>query len=216
VSLVLGYLAAYDKGIFAMERGSAAMEAKVSHVESVYAERRVFEPTKQFVENAYLKSREEYERLYKRSIEDPQNFWAEMAEEYLDWFKKWDGPVEEYSFKDDIYLRYFVGGKLNAAQNCLDRHLNTWRKNKAALIWQAEPLEESKTYTYQELHREVCKFANVLKGLGVKKGEAHPRFPPDDPRASHSHAGLREDRRYSQCGFWGLQCGFLEGQDSGL
>jgi len=164
-----------------MERRSYVMEAKVSHVESVYAEKRVFEPTKQFVEKAYLKSREEYERLHKRSLEDPQNFWAEMAEEYLDWFKKWDGPVEEYSFKDDIYIRYFVGGKLNAAYNCLDRHLKTCRKNKAALIWQGEPLEESKTYTYQELHREVCKFANVLKGLGVKKGDRVTIYLPMIP-----------------------------------
>lgn len=68
-----------------------------------------------------------------------------MAEKHLDWFKKWDGPVEEYSFKDDICIRYFAGGKLNVTYNCLDRHLNTWRKNKAALIWQGEPLEESRT-----------------------------------------------------------------------
>jgi len=89
----------------------------------------------------------------------------------IDWFKKWDGPVEEYSFKDNIYLRYFVGGKLNITYNCLDRHLKTSRKNKAALIFQGEPLEESRTLTYQQLHREVCKFANVLKKFGVKKGD---------------------------------------------
>jgi len=146
------------------------MEAKKSEMESVYMEKRVFDPPKEFVEKAYIKSMEEYEKLYKRSIEDPEGFWGEMAEKHLDWFKKWDGPVEEYSFKDDIYIRYFAGGKLNVSYNCLDRHLNTWRKNKAALIWQGEPLEESITYTYQELHREVCKFANVLKKLGVKKG----------------------------------------------
>ena len=146
------------------------MEAKKSEMESMYMEKRVFDPPKEFVEKAYIKSMEEYEKLYKRSIEDPEGFWGEMAEKHLDWFKKWDGPVEEYSFKDDIYIRYFAGGKLNVSYNCLDRHLNTWRKNKAALIWQGEPLEESITYTYQELHREVCKFANVLKKLGVKKG----------------------------------------------
>jgi acetyl-CoA synthetase len=146
------------------------MDAKKSEMESMYMEKRVFDPPKEFVEKAYIKSMEEYEKLYKRSIEDPEGFWGEMAEKHLDWFKKWDGPVEEYSFKDDIYIRYFAGGKLNVSYNCLDRHLNTWRKNKAALIWQGEPLEESITYTYQELHREVCKFANVLKKLGVKKG----------------------------------------------
>jgi acetyl-CoA synthetase len=140
-------------------------------VESIYMEKRVIDPPEDFVKDAELKGMDEYLKLYKRSIEDPQGFWAEMAEEYLDWYKKWDGPVEEYSFKDDIHIRYFAGGKLNVTYNCLDRHLNTWRKNKAALIFQGEPLEESVTYTYQQLHREVCKFANVLKNLGVKKGD---------------------------------------------
>jgi acetyl-CoA synthetase len=140
-------------------------------VESIYMEKRVIDPPEDFVKDANLKVMDEYRKLYKRSIEDPQGFWTEMAEEYLDWYKKWDGPVEEYSFKDDIYIRYFAGGKLNVTYNCLDRHLNTWRKNKAALIFQGEPLEESVTYTYQQLHREVCKFANVLKNLGVNKGD---------------------------------------------
>ena len=144
---------------------------KGKEVESVYMEKRVFEPSKEFVKNALLKSMAEYKKLYKKSINDPQTFWSEMAEEHLDWYKKWTGPAEEYSFKDDIYIRYFAGGKLNVTYNCLDRHLKTWRKNKAALIFQGEPLGESVTYTYQELHREVCKFANVLKGLGVKKGD---------------------------------------------
>jgi len=157
------------------------MEANKSEMESVYMEKRVFDPPKGFVEKAHIKSMEEYERLHKRSIEDPDGFWGEMAEKHLDWFKKWDGPVEEYSFKDDIYIRYFSGGKLNVSYNCLDRHLNTWRKNKAALIWQGEPLEESITYTYQELHREVCKFANVLKELGVKKGDRVTIYLPMIP-----------------------------------
>ncbi|MBN1624960.1 MAG: acetate--CoA ligase [Deltaproteobacteria bacterium] len=146
-------------------------EEKKKQVESVYMEKRVFDPPREFSQNAYLKTMDEYKSLYKRSIEDPQGFWGDMASEHIDWFKKWDGPVEEYSFKDDIFVKYFAGGKLNITYNCLDRHLNTWRKNKAALIFQGEPLEESTTYTYQELHREVCKFANVLKKLGVKKGD---------------------------------------------
>ncbi len=147
------------------------MDAKESRVESVYTEKRIFQPPKEFVEKALVKSMEEYRQAYKQSIEDPQGFWGEMANTYLNWFKKWDGAVEEYSFTGDIFLRYFVGGKLNASYNCLDRHLETWRKNKAALIWQGEPAGESKAYTYQELHREVCKFANVLKKLGVRKGD---------------------------------------------
>ncbi|MDI6727035.1 MAG: acetate--CoA ligase, partial [Smithellaceae bacterium] len=108
-------------------------------------------------------------------------YWGEMAGQYLDWFEKWTGPVEEYSFQDEISISYFKGGKLNASYNCLDRHLNGWRKNKAALIWQGEPLEESRTYTYQQLHHEVCKFANVLKGLGVKKGDRVTLYLPMIP-----------------------------------
>jgi acetyl-CoA synthetase len=146
-------------------------EEKKKQVESVYMEKRVFDPPREFTQNAYLKTMDEYKSLYKRSIEDPQGFWGDMASKHIDWFKKWDGPVEEYNFKDDVFVRYFAGGKLNITYNCLDRHLTTWRKNKAALIFQGEPLDESVTYTYQELHREVCKFANVLKKLGVKKGD---------------------------------------------
>jgi acetyl-CoA synthetase len=146
-------------------------ETKSGSVESVYMEKRTFSPSKEFVEKARLKSMDEYKRMHKRSLEDPNGFWGEMAEKHIDWFKKWSGPVEEYSFKDKIYLSYFKGGKLNITYNCLDRHLKTWRKNKAALIFQGEPLEENKVYTYQQLHRQVCKFANVLKKFGVKKGD---------------------------------------------
>jgi acetyl-CoA synthetase len=144
---------------------------QAKQVESVYMEKRVFEPIREFVEKARLKNMEEYKAFYERSLSDPQGFWRDMAEEHIEWFKKSDGAVEEYSFKDDIYIRYFSGWKLNVTYNCLDRHLKTWRKNKAALIFQGEPPEESVTYTYQQLHREVCKFANVLKKMGVKKGD---------------------------------------------
>jgi acetyl-CoA synthetase len=146
-------------------------EKKGGSMDSVYTEKRVFYPTKEFVGKARLKSMDEYKKMWERSIKDPTGFWGEMASKHIDWFKKWDGAVEEYSFKDKIWLKYFVGGKLNITYNCLDRHLTTWRKNKAALIFQGEPLEEAKTYTYQQLHREVCKFANVLKKFGVKKGD---------------------------------------------
>jgi acetyl-CoA synthetase len=118
--------------------------------------------------------------MWRKSIENPDEFWGEMAEEHIDWYKKWDA-VEEYSFVDDVYVRYYRGARLNASYNCLDRHLNNWRKNKAALIWQGEPLEESRTYTYQQLHREVCKFANVLKGMGVKKGDCVSVYLPMIP-----------------------------------
>lgn len=156
-------------------------EKKASNVESVYSEKRVFHPGKEFSERARIKSMAEYKELYRRSVETPGEFWAEMAEKKLHWFEKWPGEVEKYSFQDEISISYFRGGKLNASYNCLDRHLDSWRRNKAALIWQGEPLEESKTYTYQQLHREVCKFANVLKGLGVKKGDRVTLYLPMIP-----------------------------------
>jgi acetyl-CoA synthetase len=147
------------------------MAEGTADIKAVYMEKRTFDPPKEFVEKARMKSMDEYKKMWDRSIKDPQGFWGEMGEKHIDWFKKWDGPAEEYSFKDNIYLKYFAGGKLNITYNCLDRHLTTWRKNKAALIFQGEPLEESVTYTYQQLHREVCKFANVLKKFGVRKGD---------------------------------------------
>jgi acetyl-CoA synthetase len=147
------------------------MAEGTADIKAVYMEKRTFDPPKEFVEKARMKSMDEYKKMWERSIKDPQGFWGEMGEKHISWFKKWDGPAEEYSFKDNIYLKYFAGGKLNITYNCLDRHLTTWRKNKAALIFQGEPLEESVTYTYQQLHREVCKFANVLKKFGVRKGD---------------------------------------------
>ncbi|RPI70711.1 MAG: acetyl-coenzyme A synthetase, partial [Desulfobacteraceae bacterium] len=153
-------------------------------MDSVYSEKRVFQPIPEFVKNAHIKSMAEYDKMYKKSVKDPAKFWGEMAEKFITWFKKWDGAVEEYSFKDDIYVRYFKGGKLNASYNCLDRHLTDGRKNKAALIWQGEPLEEARTFTYQQLHHEVCKFANVLKGQGIKKGDRVSIYLPMIPELS--------------------------------
>mgnify|MGYP001037529463 CR=1 FL=1 len=121
---------------------------------------------------AYIKSRDEYEKLYKRSLEDADNFWGEIAEEYVDWFKKWDS-VEDYNFdvtKGPIYVKYFEGGKLNISYNCLDKHLET-RGDKIAIQWEGNEPGEDKAYTYKELHEEVCKFANVLKSHGIKKGD---------------------------------------------
>ena len=113
---------------------------KTSSVKSLLTEERVFPPPQNFVEKARIKSREQYDELWRKSIECPDEFWGEMAEEHIEWFKKWEA-VEEYSFQDDVYVRYYRGAKLNATYNCLDRHLNSWRKNKAALIWQGEPME---------------------------------------------------------------------------
>jgi len=131
---------------------------------------------------AYIKSRAEYEKLWKRSIEEPDAFWAEIASEYVDWHKKWD-KVEDYNFdvqKGPIYLRYFEGGKLNVSYNCLDRHLKK-RGDKVAIQWEGNEPTEDKAYTYKQLYTEVCKFANVLKSLGVKKGDRVCFFLPMIP-----------------------------------
>lgn len=143
---------------------------------------RSIEPSDEFSYNALVKSRQDYDELYQRSIEDPEGFWAEMAGEHIDWFRQWDA-VEEYDFESSKpFVRYFRGGELNVSYNCLDRHLEGPRRNKAALIWQGEPSEEVDVYTYQRLHREVCKAANMLKRLGVKKGDRVVLYMPMVPQ----------------------------------
>ena len=109
-----------------------------------------------------------YQAMYQRSIEDPEGFWGDAAEEFLTWSKKWD-KVSEWDF-NDANIKWFQGGKLNVSYNCLDRHLET-RGDQTALIWESDNPDEDRKITYRELHAEVCKFANVLKDRGVKKGD---------------------------------------------
>jgi acetyl-CoA synthetase len=141
-------------------------------------EQLVYEPSDSVKTKATIKTMEEYKKLYEKSIKDPEKFWGELAEE-LDWKKKWNKVLEWDFSKPEI--KWFVGGKLNASYNCLDKHLNTWRRNKVALIWQGEPLEENRSFTYQQLYYHVCKFANVLKKLGVKKGDRVSIYLPMIP-----------------------------------
>ncbi len=130
-------------------------------------------------EKSFIKSKAEYEKMYQESIENPEAFWAKQAER-LDWFKKWD-KVMDYSFKDDIHVKFFEGGKLNVSYNCLDRHVKSGKKTKAAIIWEGNDPSENKTFSYQDLYREVNKAANVLKSLGVKKGDRVSIFLPMIP-----------------------------------
>jgi acetyl-CoA synthetase len=146
-------------------------------ITSMMAETRVFAPSEEIRRKAYIKSLEEYRQIYQRSITDPDGFWAEMAEQ-LDWFKKWDKVLVE-DFKEAKH-EWFVGGKLNVCYNCLDRQITTWRKNKAALIWEGD-IGETKTLTYQDLYYQVSKFANVLKKQGVKKGDRVAIYLPMIP-----------------------------------
>ena len=133
-------------------------------IEAVLKEERVFQPSEAFRQAARINRLEDYEALYRESLEQPEQFWSRVASE-LHWFKPWDKVLEW----NPPNAKWFIGGQLNLSYNCLDRHLAT-RGNKAAIIFEGEP-GDSRILTYQQLHREVCKFANVLKGLGVKKGD---------------------------------------------
>lgn len=148
-------------------------------IEKVSSEGRVFNPPQAFRETAVIKSLDEYRALQKQAEEDFEGFWARQAEA-IDWSKKWDRVVN-YDFSVP-YIRFFEGGKLNASYNCIDRHLNGPRRNKAALIWQGESHKQRKVFTYLQLHREVSRFANVLKKYGIKKGDCVTLFMPMEPR----------------------------------
>jgi acetyl-CoA synthetase len=146
----------------------------------VLQEKRIFPPPPEFSAKAHIQSEAELETLRAEAHADPEGFWARMAEE-LHWFKKWDTVLKW----DPPHAEWFGGGKINISFNCLDRHLSTWRRNKAALIWEGEP-GETRTYTYQQLHTEVCKFANVLKHAGVNRGDRVALYMPLIPELAIS------------------------------
>ncbi len=152
-------------------------------IESIMKEGRKFPPSEAFREKAHIKSKEEYDKIYAESIKNPPKWWEGKADE-LAWFSKnwkqvFDWNVEESKFT------WFKGGKLNASYNCLDRHLKT-RAKKKAIIWQGEPENDVRTLTYEELHKEVSKFANVLKSKGVKKGDIVAIYLPMIPELAIS------------------------------
>jgi acetyl-CoA synthetase len=149
-----------------------------SSITSVLTETRSFPPPAEFAKAAKVGSVAEYEALYRRADEDPEGFWAEVAGE-LAWDKKWT-RVLDWKLPD---AKWFVGGKLNASASCLDRHVATWRKNKAALLFEGEP-GDTRVLTYGQLHREVCKAANALTALGVKKGDFVAIYMPMIPEAA--------------------------------
>ncbi|MBC7108063.1 MAG: acetate--CoA ligase [Methanomassiliicoccales archaeon] len=151
-------------------------EAKI--IESVMEERRRFPPPKEFSQKAHIGSIEIYNQMYKESIENPEAFWEKWAKE-IDWISPWTKVFEWDA--ENIKIEWFKGAKLNASYNCLDRHVKTWRKNKAAIIWQGEPENDVRGFTYQQLLTEVCKFANVLKARGIKKGDRVAIYLPMIP-----------------------------------
>lgn len=153
-------------------------------IESTLKEKRVFKPSAAFSKSAHIKSLKGYQSLYKESVKNPERFWAKLAKEELEWFSPWKTVLK---WKEP-FAQWFVGGKLNISSNCLDRHVKTWRKNKAAIIWEGEP-GDSRTLTYQDLYREVCKFANVLKSIGIKKGDRVAIYMPMIPELAIAMLG---------------------------
>jgi acetyl-CoA synthetase len=147
-------------------------------IESHLVEKRIFKPSKDFAKRARLGSFAEYKRLYKESIKSPEKFWAKQAADLL-WRKKWTKVLEWRP----PFAKWFVGAKLNVSENCLDRHLTGPHRNKAAIIWEGEP-GERRVLTYQQLHREVCIFANILKRNGCKKGDRVLIYLPHAPEAA--------------------------------
>ncbi len=135
-----------------------------------------YKPPKGFSKKAYVGSLARYQKLYDQARQSPEEFWGRLAETEIDWFEKWNHVLEW----NPPFAKWFVGGQTNISHNCLDRHLDGWRKNRAAILWEGEPGDQQ-MLTYQELHRRVCRFANVLKGLGLKTGDTSIIYMPMIP-----------------------------------
>ena len=146
-----------------------------TNIESILTETRSFPPPATFSAQANISSEEQYEQLWHMAKDDPSGFWGDMAEN-LTWFRRWDTVMDG----EMPNTKWFTGGKINVSYNCIDRHLETERRNKAAIIWEGEP-GDTRVLRYQDLHREVCKFANVLKSLGVETGDRVTLYMPMIP-----------------------------------
>jgi acetyl-CoA synthetase len=148
---------------------------KSGQIDNVMKESRLFPPPKEFAEKARIGSMEQYEKMWNEAADDLEGFWGPMGDE-LHWFK----PYEKVLEWDEPFAQWFPGGQTNVSYNCLDAHLGTPRENKIAYLWEGEPGDVRKI-TYKELHTEVCKFANVLKGLGIQKGDRVAMYMPMVP-----------------------------------
>src|SRR6266404_1674232 len=162
-----------------------AATEKPTSITSVLQEKRVFAPRKEFSKGAQIKSLARYRQIYNESIRKPEKFWGKQAKNELVWFKPWKSVLQ---WKEP-FAKWFSGGQLNVSYDCLDRHLGTQVANKAALIWEGEPAgpgkaSEERTFTYKQLHREVCLFANILKRNGIKKGNRVLIYLPMVPEAA--------------------------------
>src|SRR5271170_8464130 len=153
--------------------------AAPTHIESVLNEKRLFEPPADFVGAAQLNSQDVFNQLYRQSIDEPEKFWPRMAAE-LSWFTPFNKLLD---WSNPPFAQWFVGGKINAAWNCLDRHIESGKGEKVALIWEGEPGDTS-TMTYYQLYREVCRFANALKARGIMTGDRVAIYMPMVPEAA--------------------------------
>jgi acetyl-CoA synthetase len=136
-------------------------------------ETELYQPSEEVVEKAHVK---DYESLYRRSVEQREQFWAEQAE-HLEWYRRWDKVLDE---NERPFYKWFVGGRFNIVYNAIDRHLGTWRRNKLAIIWEGEP-GDLRSFSYHALNREVSKFASILKSMGIKKGDIVTIYMPQIP-----------------------------------
>ncbi len=141
------------------------------------SEVKVYDVKPEFAKNAHIDEKK-YTEMYKRSVDDPDGFWSEKAEEFVSWTKKWD-KVSHFDY-DKAEIKWFEGAKLNVSYNCLDRHLDT-RGDQVAVIWEGDDPKNDEKITYRQLHEQVCKFANVLKSRGVKKGDRVSIYMPMVP-----------------------------------
>src|SRR5947209_18961498 len=157
---------------------STRMKTDERNIESHLKEKRLFKPSPELAEQARIRNFAQYQRMYRESIKRPDKFWSREANELV-WQKRWRKVLE---WKPP-FAQWFIGGKLNVSENCLDRHLTTSRRNKAAILWEGEP-GERRTLTYQQLHREVCRFANVLKRNKIGKGDRVIIYMPTTPEVA--------------------------------
>ncbi len=146
------------------------------HLDTVLKETRRFKPSAEFKKAAHISSDAAYQRLYRESIRQPDKFWGRVAGE-LHWFKKWNKVLDK---RKAPFFQWFVGGKTNISYNCLDRHLDSPTRHKAAIVWEGEP-GDRRVLTYDELAREVGVFANAMKALGIKKGDRVAIYLPMIP-----------------------------------
>ncbi|MGE4421798.1 MAG: acetate--CoA ligase [Pseudodesulfovibrio sp.] len=155
------------------------MTEEEKKIESMQKDGQIFQPDASMAAQAWIPSMDAYRAAHDRALNDPDGYWGERATELIDWFSDFDSVLEADYDKPEF--KWFSGGRTNVAYNCLDRHLTGGRRNKAALIWQGEPEEDVRVYTYQMLHTEVCRFANVLKKKGVKRGDRVSLYMPMIP-----------------------------------